>query len=64
MSAALRQALDQRRRDYINALIALEIDQRHHGFLIAACEAVAKARAVEALASFVETRSAPVEAIS
>lgn len=50
------EALKDRRRDYVNALLALEIDPHHHGVLIAACEAVAKARAIDALATFVDTR--------
>ena len=57
MSAALRRALDQRRRDFEDVLQALEIDQRHREMLTAAASAWAKAAAVYATSSYVESRT-------
>lgn len=61
MSAALTEALAKRRQDFEEAMQSLGLDAHTKLALKAGCEAVAKARAVWAVAQFVEMRQNAAE---
>lgn len=61
MSAALSDALSKRRQDFEDAMQSLGLDAHAQLALKASCEAVAKARAVWAVAQFIETRASAAE---
>lgn len=56
MSAALAEALAQRRQDFADALEAIGLPDHHRLTLTAACEGVAKAKSVDAVAQFIDAR--------